>query len=158
ENYDVRLEETIDVIGISHHLLVIDEGKESGVLIELEPLRIEPHYKANIPVGETSDLRLPFRLHGCRGNDKHASDALFSCENLAGGKGLDGLAEPHLVGQKRTLMESQMRCTFALIGQERQLDEIEAGIGRGKSGEKFLPRLLARGEPPLALDPGTEMA
>ena len=42
---------------------------------------------------------------------------LLRAQNLAGGDGLHGLAEPHLVGEQRALVEGQVRRALALVGQ-----------------------------------------
>ena len=43
ENDHVGLEKAVDVVGVAHHLLVVDEREEGGrrILIELQPLGME---------------------------------------------------------------------------------------------------------------------
>jgi len=79
--------------------------KKAGRAIELQPFRIEPRDEARRPIREARDLLLPFRFDRSGGDDKHALDALRPRQNFAGGDGLDGLAEAHLVGQERALVK-----------------------------------------------------
>src|SRR5262249_7485145 len=110
---------------------------------------------------EAGDLLLPFGFDGSGRHDENPPDALFPRQYLAGGDGLRGLAEPHLVGQERAFVEGQMRRALTLIGEKRQFDDIETVTapvtGPVGPGHEILAGLLARGEPPFAVDPRAEM-
>ena len=57
-------------------------------------------------------------------------DALAAGQELAGRDRLDRLAEAHLVGQQRALAESEMQHAFALVGQQRMAQQVEAAPRR----------------------------
>ena len=63
----------------------------------------------------------------------------FAAQQLAGGDRLDGLAEPHLVGQQCALAEGQMHRALPLIRQQRQLDQVEVGPSRFNCFQEFRP-------------------
>ena len=68
-------------------------------------------------------------------------------QELARGDGLDGLAEAHLVGEQRAFAEGEMQHAFALIGQQRMVQHIEAGSAGPDLGEERRARLVARALP-----------
>ena len=86
--------------------------------------------------GRAEDLLLPFRLQGSRADDKRAFDILDFCQKLAGGKRLNGFSKSHVVGQKRSLAESEMEHSFPLVGKERKLQDIEALLAAFYSCQK----------------------
>ena len=96
------------------------------ILIELHPFRIGAGDETRRPISEAGDLLLPFGLDGRGRHDQDARNPLLPREDLAGGDGLQRLAEPHLVGEQGPFVTGEMRGAFPLIGQERQLDDIEA--------------------------------
>ena len=72
---------------------------------------------------ELRDLLLPFRLQRRRRHHQHPLDAVQLAQQGAGGDGLRGLAEPHVVGKQRPFAEREVQHAFGLVRQERTLEQ-----------------------------------
>ena len=72
---------------------------------------------------ELRDLLLPFRLQRCRRHHQHPLDAVQRTQQGAGGDGLRGLAEPHVVGKQRPFAEREVQHALGLVRQERALEQ-----------------------------------
>jgi hypothetical protein len=107
--------------------------------------------------GEAGDLLLPLPLERGWADDEHALDAAQAPEELAGGDGLDGLAEAHLVRQQGPLGEGQMEHALPLVGIEGDPHHVQRGPAGLDVGEEALSRLLPRGFAAFLLDPGEEV-
>ena len=110
EHDDVGPEAGVDLQGVGHDLLVVDEREErrvgGGVMGEAgEPAAVDDPLGEG---GEAADLFLPFSLERGGGDDEHAAGAAEAVEKGAGGDGLDGLAEAHLVGEERAFGEGEV--------------------------------------------------
>ena len=68
-------------------------------------------------------LLLPFRLQRCRRHHQHPLDAVQLAQQGAGGDGLRGLAEPHVVGKQRPFAEREVQHALGLVRQERALEQ-----------------------------------
>ena len=119
QDHDVGLQPLVDVQRVGQHLLVIDDGEErrGGIAPEAFPPGAEHELVAE--ARETLDLLLPFGLERGRRDDQHAGSLAEPVQQRAGGDGLDGLAQPHLVGQQRALGEGQVQHAFALVWVQR---------------------------------------
>ena len=158
QDHHVGLEQAIDLVGVAHHLLVVDQREESRLGIEPQPLGTQARDEAHVAVGEAGDLLLPFRLDRCGRDHEHARDAFLPREQFAGGDRLHGLAEAHLIGKQRALVKREMRRAVFLIREQRQLDDIPRRTALLHGGEKLCAQLFARGKPQLTLEPGIELA
>ena len=68
---------------------------------------------------ELRDLLLPLRLQRRRRHHQHPLDAAQLAQQHAGGDGLHGLAEPHVVGKQRPFAEREVQHALGLVRQER---------------------------------------
>ena len=158
EHDHVGMQYLVDVRGVAEHLLVVHDGEECGLAVGGKARRPGPEHGARRAVGETCDLLLPLRLERGRAHHQHALDALAAGQELAGGDRLDGLAEAHLVGQQGPLAECEMQHAFALIGQQRMVQQIETRSAVLDLGEECRARLFARALPAQPVEPRREMA
>ena len=158
EHDHVGMQYLVDVPRVAEHLLVVHDGEECGLAVGGKARRPGPEHGARRAVGEARDLLLPFRLERGRAHHQHTLDALAAGQELAGGDRLDGLAEAHLVGQQRPLAECKMQHAFALIGQQRVAQQIEARGTVLDLREECRARLLARALPAQPIKPRREMA
>jgi hypothetical protein len=117
--------------------------KKGGLAIGGEPHRPKPEDGARLTRREARDLLLPFRLE--RGGTDH-QDALHTVaagQKLASRNGLHRFTQAHLVGQERAFGESEMQHAFALVRQQRIVQQVEAGRSGLDLGEEARARLLA---------------
>lgn len=85
-------------------------------------------------VGEAADLFLPLGLERGGGYDEHAGGAAEAVEEGAGGDGLDGLAEAHLVGEEGPFLEGEVEHALALVGKKRILRDVLRVAAGGDAG------------------------
>jgi hypothetical protein len=72
---------------------------------------------------ETVNFTAPLRLHGGGTHNEHPLDADFTRQQLREADPLDGLAEPHVVGQDGAAGAGREGNAVELIRQERHLEE-----------------------------------
>ena len=157
EHDDVRRENGVDVVGVGEHLLVVDDVEEDGLAVGGEALRARAEHRFRRALGEAGDLLLPLGLERGRADHQHARDVLALGQQLAGRDRLHGLAEAHLVGEQRALAEGQVQHALALIGQQRMTHEVETRPARLDLGYERGPRLFARAQTALPIEPWTEV-
>ena len=104
---DIRFEKHsgVDVKAVDDDLLVVDDGEERrttiGVVFRAGRARAED--EALGEGGEFADLFLPLGLERGGGDDQAAAGFAEVVEQGAGGDGLDGFAETHLIGEQGAL-------------------------------------------------------
>jgi hypothetical protein len=134
---------------VGEHLLVIDNRKAGRLAIPGKPLRARAENQLGGAFAKARDLLFPFSLERSRTHDEDAGNALASREQFARSNCLDGLAEPHLVREQNSFAECEMQHPLALIRQQFEAQEIEAGTPGFDVGEKGRTAFQAR---PLTLD------
>lgn len=158
EHDDVRLQYFVDVGGVAQHLLIVDDGEEGRRAIGREALGARSEHEPGRAGAEAGDLLFPFRLQRRRANDEDPLDAFAPRQQLAAGDGLDGLAEPHVVGEQSALAESEVHRALALIRQQRMGEDVERRAAGGDIGGEGGRRLEPLASAPRPLQPGSEMA
>jgi hypothetical protein len=122
EHDDVGAEALVEIEAVGHDLLVVGDGEERRrrIVVEARADGAGAIDEAQVERGEPADLLLPLGLQGGRGDDQYAASLAEAVKEGAGGDGLDGFAEAHLVGEQRAFGEGEVQHAFALIGEERQ--------------------------------------
>ena len=129
------------------HIIIHNLKKLFPAVLPL-PFGRYPLDDLNIAIGKTFDLPLPLILQARRTNDEHLRDPKAPGHDLAGGDGLDGFTQTHLVGDKAAPRGSGKKHAFPLIGiQIRFKQRFPPGIAR------LLWKHLPHAFPPHALVP-----
>ena len=131
--------------------------KKAGAPIGGEALSAGTKHQQCGARAKAGDLLLPLGLQRSRANDEHALDALAPRQQFAGGDGLDGFAEPHVVGEQRPFAEGEMHGPEALVGQQRMGQDVEARTAGGDVGGEGRLRFTALTLAPRPLQPRLKM-
>ena len=78
-------------------------------------------------------------------------------QELASRNGLHRFAQAHLVGEERAFGESEMQHAFALVRQQRIVQQVEAGRAGLDLGKEARARLLARRLSARTINPWRKM-
>ena len=158
EDHDVGPERVEKLVAVRHDLLVVAEREEGMAPVGGEPRGVAAEHDGRGEVGELGDLLLPLGFQR-RGRDhEDALDSAQAPQQRAGGDGLDGLPETHVVGKEHALPEREVERSLDLVRQERLFEKVERSAARLEGGLEagaFAPpsdRRLA------GVDPGLERA
>jgi hypothetical protein len=126
EDDDVGAETFVDIEAVGDDLLVVGYGEKGrlGLGVGAEAGGAVAVNEAEGEVGEAADLLLPLGLQGGGGDDEHAGGATEVVQEGAGGDGLDGFAEAHLVGEEGAFGEGEVEHALALVGEKWILGDV----------------------------------
>ena len=115
----------------------------AGSLISLQPLRPHAEHELIRQISEPLNLLLPFGLQRGGRDDQHAVGLAEPVQQGAGGNGLDGLAQPHFIGQQRAFGEGEVQHPLTLIRKERDLGLVRRPFAALHLQLVIAPELLA---------------
>ena len=139
---------TADGLDVAVDDVVVGHLVERIGRVELVPPRTKPFDDQGLAVGEPLDLLLPLVLQRRRRDDQHALNAGNPGEDLGGGDGLDGLAQPHVVGDQAAAPLGGRQRADPLVVEQLHLQQLlEGGASRAlrkrTSDKLFEPGLVA---------------